>query len=188
MSQWSRARVNIDYHIAFEANLYSVPYTLVQELVEVRATPSTVEIFHKGQRVASHLRGRGREQVITEREHRPQESPSASGVDSLAHGELGGADRTAHGTAIRTDPGREAASGDGVSILSGNHPAGRAVLGGKDGSGSGSGAAGRRLPLPKREIDPEELAGPTTVDQTIFASSPPLHDNIRGAGYFSEEV
>jgi Mu transposase-like protein len=40
MSQWSKARVNIDYHIAFDANLYSVPYNLVQELVEVRATPS----------------------------------------------------------------------------------------------------------------------------------------------------
>jgi hypothetical protein len=53
MSQWSRARVNIDYHIAFDANFYSVPYTLVQELMEVRATPTTVEIFHKGQRVAS---------------------------------------------------------------------------------------------------------------------------------------
>jgi hypothetical protein len=25
MSQWSRARVNIDYHIAFDANFYSVP-------------------------------------------------------------------------------------------------------------------------------------------------------------------
>jgi len=34
MSQWSRARVNIDYHIAFDANFYSVPYTLFQELVE----------------------------------------------------------------------------------------------------------------------------------------------------------
>src|SRR5437870_5219054 len=72
LSQWSRTRVNIDYHIAFEANLHSVPYTLVHELVEVRATPATVEIFHKGQRVASHLRGRGRGQVFTQREHRPK--------------------------------------------------------------------------------------------------------------------
>jgi transposase len=72
MSQWSYARVNIDYHIAFDANLYSVPYTLVQERVEVRATPTTVEIFHKGQRVASHVRGQGREQVFTQREHRPK--------------------------------------------------------------------------------------------------------------------
>src|SRR5258708_20293972 len=72
MRQWSRARVNIDYHVAFDANFYSVPYTLVHELVEVRATPTTVEIFHKGQRVASHLRGRGRGQALTEREHRPK--------------------------------------------------------------------------------------------------------------------
>jgi hypothetical protein len=72
MSQWSRARVNIDYHIAFDANFYSVPYTLVHELIEVRATPTTIEIFHKGERVASHLRGRGRGQVCTEKEHRPK--------------------------------------------------------------------------------------------------------------------
>ena len=72
LSQWSRARVNIDYHIAFEANLYSVPYNLVHELVEVRATPATLEVFHKGQRVASHVRGRGREQVFTQKEHRPK--------------------------------------------------------------------------------------------------------------------
>lgn len=72
MSQWSYARVNIDYHIAFDANLYSLPYTLVQERVEVRATPTTIEIFHKGLRVASHVRGHGREQVFTQREHRPK--------------------------------------------------------------------------------------------------------------------
>jgi transposase len=72
MSQWSYARVNIDYHIAFDSNFYSVPYTLVQERVEVRATPTTIEIFHKVQRVASHVRGHGREQVFTQREHRPK--------------------------------------------------------------------------------------------------------------------
>jgi transposase len=72
MSQWSYARVNIDYHIAFDANFYSVPYTLVQERVEVRATPTTIEIFHKGQRVTSHVRGHGREQAFTQGEHRPK--------------------------------------------------------------------------------------------------------------------
>jgi len=53
MSQWSRARVNIDYHVAFDANLYSVPYNLIHEVVEIRSTPTTVEILHKGTRVAS---------------------------------------------------------------------------------------------------------------------------------------
>lgn len=72
LSQWSRARVNIDYHIAFDANYYSVPYNLVQELIEVRSTPTTVEIFHKGQRVASHLRARGHGNAVTIHEHRPR--------------------------------------------------------------------------------------------------------------------
>jgi hypothetical protein len=35
LSEWSRARVNIDYNISFDANLYSVPYNLVHELVEI---------------------------------------------------------------------------------------------------------------------------------------------------------
>ena len=72
LSEWSRARVNIDYHVAFDANLYSVPYNLVHELVEIRSTPTTVEILHKGTRVASHLRSRGRGQAITNEEHRPK--------------------------------------------------------------------------------------------------------------------
>jgi transposase len=72
LSEWSRARVNIDYHVSFDANLYSVPYNLVHELVEIRSTPTTVEILHKGSRVASHLRSRRRGQTITNEEHRPK--------------------------------------------------------------------------------------------------------------------
>ncbi len=72
MSQWSRAKVNIDYHIVFDTNFYSVPYHLVHEVVEVRSTPTTVEILHKGQRVASHLRSHGHGQTITNAEHRPR--------------------------------------------------------------------------------------------------------------------
>ena len=72
LSEWSRARVNIDYHISFDSNLYSVPYNLVHELVEIRSTPTTVEILHKGARVASHLRSRGRAQTVTNEEHRPK--------------------------------------------------------------------------------------------------------------------
>ena len=58
--------------MAFDSNLYSVPYNLVQELVEIRSTPTTIEILHKGARVASHLRSRGRGQAVTNDEHRPK--------------------------------------------------------------------------------------------------------------------
>lgn len=72
LSQWAQARVNIDYHIAFDGNFYSVPYALTGEVVDVRATPATVEIFHRSKRVASHLRSRGRNLPITQTEHRPK--------------------------------------------------------------------------------------------------------------------
>jgi transposase len=72
MSQWTRAKVNIDYHVAFDTNFYSVPYNLVHEVVEIRSTSTTVEILHKGHRVASHLRGRGHGKAITVQEHRPK--------------------------------------------------------------------------------------------------------------------
>jgi transposase len=44
------------------------------ELVEVRSTPTTIEIFHKSQRVASHLRahGHGHGRAVTIAEHRPR--------------------------------------------------------------------------------------------------------------------
>ena len=72
VSEWSRARVNIDYHVVFDSNLYSVPYNLVHEMVEIRSTPTTVEILHKGTRIASHLRSRGRGVAVTNEEHRPR--------------------------------------------------------------------------------------------------------------------
>jgi hypothetical protein len=40
--------------------------------MEVRSTPTTVEIFHQGSRIASHVRSRGRCQAITIHEHRPK--------------------------------------------------------------------------------------------------------------------
>jgi transposase len=72
LSQWSQARVNIDYHVAYDGNWYSVPYSLTGEQVEVRSTPTTVEIFHRGKRVASHLRSRERNKPVTQNEHRPK--------------------------------------------------------------------------------------------------------------------
>jgi transposase len=72
LSHWLQARVNIDYHVAFDGNWYSVPYTLTGEAVEVRSTPATVEIFHKGKRVTSHLRSRERNKAVTQHEHRPR--------------------------------------------------------------------------------------------------------------------
>ena len=70
--QWATARVNIDYHVEFDRHYYSVPYTLTGQLVDVRSTMTTVEIFHRGDRVASHLRSHKPYEATTNSEHRPK--------------------------------------------------------------------------------------------------------------------
>jgi len=72
-AEWKDARVNIDYHIEFDNNYYSVHHTLVSERVRVRGTAQTVEIFFKGNRVASHPRSFLRGHYQTEPAHRPTE-------------------------------------------------------------------------------------------------------------------
>jgi len=64
-------RVNVDYHVELERNYYSVPSQLAHEQVDVRATTSTIEIFHAHRRVASHLRQHGEYQHSTVSEHMP---------------------------------------------------------------------------------------------------------------------
>jgi transposase len=68
---WTRPKVNIDYHVAFEDHYYSVPYQLRGAVLDLRATATTVELFHDGRRVASHVRSRVRHQATTDPAHMP---------------------------------------------------------------------------------------------------------------------
>lgn len=71
-AEFKKAKVGIDYHVEFEHHYYSVPYRLVGELVELRHTVSTVEVLHKNQRVASHIRSVRRGQHTTDPAHMPE--------------------------------------------------------------------------------------------------------------------
>ncbi|HBG22578.1 MAG TPA: hypothetical protein DDW83_04905 [Peptococcaceae bacterium] len=69
-ARWKKLRVNIDYHVEIDHNFYSVPYQLVHKQIEARITATTVEIFHRGQRVASHpLRRHGKGHFSTQSCH-----------------------------------------------------------------------------------------------------------------------
>ena len=52
-AEWKRCRVNLDYHVEIAKHYYSVPHQLIRQEVEARITVATVEIFHRGKRVAS---------------------------------------------------------------------------------------------------------------------------------------
>jgi len=70
-AEWKRARVAPDYHIDIADHFYSVPSKLIREIVEARITGATVEIFHKGQRIASHAFSPVRNRHTTIIEHMP---------------------------------------------------------------------------------------------------------------------
>lgn len=53
-AEWKTAKVHADYHIELDGHYYSVPYQLFGKELDVRYSSRTVEIFHKGKRVASH--------------------------------------------------------------------------------------------------------------------------------------
>jgi transposase len=71
LGTWKLAKVAIDYHVEFDAHFYSVPYQLIGQHVEIRATQDTIEIFSAGQRVASHVRSRQRGSHSTMDSHMP---------------------------------------------------------------------------------------------------------------------
>jgi transposase len=70
-ASWRKAKVNIDYHVEVERHYYSVPYQLAREVVEVRLSATTVEMFFKNKRVAAHLRRYERGRHSTEPAHMP---------------------------------------------------------------------------------------------------------------------
>jgi transposase len=70
-AEWKKVRVNIDYHVEVEGHYYSAPYQLVRMPLEVRYSERTVEVFHKGQRVASHQRSPLKGRHTTLPEHMP---------------------------------------------------------------------------------------------------------------------
>jgi transposase len=71
-AHWKEARVNIDYHVELERHFYSVPYSLVSQKVDLRYDSATVEVFHRGVRVASHPRSHRAGAATTWEQHRPK--------------------------------------------------------------------------------------------------------------------
>ena len=189
LSEWAKARVNIDYHVVFDANYYSVPYNLVHEPVDIRSSPATVEIFHKGKRVASHVRCRGEGRMETIAGHRPKSHREH--LEWTPSRMVNWANSIGPNTALLFE-----------RILNDNpHPErgyrgclGIIRLAKKYGNDRMEGAAMRALSAGAcRYKSIESILGksldllppePTPESGPPGGVPPPSHDNIRGAGYF----
>lgn len=72
-AEWRKATVNIDYHIEVDNHYYSVPFQLLRQQLDVRLTANTLEVLHKGERVAVHPRSYVPHTPSTLKEHMPQD-------------------------------------------------------------------------------------------------------------------
>ena len=73
ITAWKKATIHIDYHVDVEKTFYSAPYTLIGQKVDVSYTYTTVVIYHKGTRVASHMRVHQKGAFVTDQTHMPHE-------------------------------------------------------------------------------------------------------------------
>ena len=181
---WKKVRVHIDYHVELDGHYYSVPYALVKQQLEARLTERTVEVFHKGQRVASHIRSNLKGRHTTTPEHMPKAHREYAEwtPQRLVHWAEKSGPATAgvigHILAHRPHPQQGFRSCLGILRLSERYGADRLEA-----------ACGRALRLNacryqsiasilERGLDRQPL--PEQQELTL----PPVHDHIRGPGYY----
>lgn len=71
-ARWAQPKVHIDYHVEFDGNFYSVPYQLVGQRLDLRATETTVELLRGLKVITSHARSYERGKYVTKTEHMPK--------------------------------------------------------------------------------------------------------------------
>ena len=184
LSVWSSATVNIDYHIQFERSFYSVPYQLARQVVEVRATPAVIEIFHKGVRVASHVRLHKPYAAATNPDHRPKSHRAhldwpPSRMVQWAHS-VGAHTAEVVAKIMEAYPHPEMGyrSCLGIIRLGQRSPAPRVEAAAERALASGADSYKSMESILRRCLDRQPLS-------TNIASQPrTAHNNVRGAEYF----
>jgi transposase len=71
LATFKTVKVHIDYHVEVDRHRYSVPHALVGQVLEARITRTMVELLHRGQRVASHVRNERQGGFTTTAAHLP---------------------------------------------------------------------------------------------------------------------
>ena len=70
-AEWKECRVGIDDHVEIARHYYSVPHQLIRQPISARISAKAIELFHRGRRVAAHLRSFRQRRHTTVPEHMP---------------------------------------------------------------------------------------------------------------------
>ncbi len=183
-AEWKRCTVAPDYHVEVDDHYYSVPFGLLRETVEARFTDCTIEVFHKGQRIASHMRSR----VVHKHTTIPQHMPSShrryaewSPARMLREAEkIGPATIALFEAIMKAKPHPEQGFRSCLGILSlvKSYGAERIEAAARRGNDIRATTYGSIKSILQNGLD-RAFAKPNTPD-----TSPIRHANIRGRGYY----
>jgi transposase len=185
-AEWRLRRVGLDYHVDVEGHYYSAPHRLLRQQVEARITARTVELFHKGERVAVHVRGGLRGRHTTLAEHMPQAHRRHAEwtIERIGREAAGIGPSTAALVAqvLESRPHPEQGFRACLGILRLLRTYGQARLEAACGRGIEIGARsyGSILSILQNNLDRQ----PAPQSPTAGDELPLLHPNIRGAGYY----
>ena len=126
-AEWKQCKVGLDYHVEVEKHYYSVPHALLRETLWARITARTIELFHRGKRVAVHVRSSSNRKPHDGARAHAVEPPALCRLDAGAHPATGRRDRAEDIGADRDHPARADASRAGLPRLD-RHPAARQEL------------------------------------------------------------
>lgn len=184
-AEWKRATVHIDYHIEVDRHYYSVPYQLVKRKLDVRFTRTTVEIFQHGNRVASHRRSFQRGRFTTIREHMPPSHRHYADwtPERLIRwaGKVGVATRTVVEKilASRPHPQQGFRACLGILNLTRKYGDDRLEAACRRANQIGARSCKSIASILEKGLDSQPLPDPGRR-----RSTPPAHDNLRGAEYY----
>ena len=173
-----------DYHVEVDGHYYSVPFALLRETVEARFTEGTVEVFHKGQRIASHARSRLVHKHTTIPEHMPSSHRRyAEWSPARMMGEaekIGPATAALFAAIMKAKPHPEQGFRSCLGILGlvKSYGAPRVEAAARRGNDIGATTYGSIKSILQNGLD-RAFAEPTMPD-----ASPIRHANIRGRGYY----
>lgn len=185
LARWKKARVHLDYHVEVDRHLYSVPYGLIHQEVRVRITESVVEVFHHGERVASHKKDPAPGRHTTLSAHMPGSHQAVSTWSSERFlewaGRVGIATRQVVEALLSSRRHPQQAYRSCLGLLS---------LARKDSPSALERACQRALVLgvgSYREVRVLMESASSRKTPSDAPNSPPgqPHDNIRGAGYYA---
>jgi transposase len=183
-AEWKELLVAFDYHVDVDRHYYSVPHALVGHTAWARFSASTVEVFFRSERVATHVRSYQRGAHTTVPEHMPKSHRAHAEWSPKRLIQWGSSIGMHTGAVVehllRSKPHPEQGYRACLGLLNLSREYGEARL-------EAASALAVRLGAPTRKSVKSILESGRDLrpaNQSELALELPAHGNVRGPGYY----